>query len=53
MNHLCNIHEDYYHDPLDNLDERQKKWFIPGILGSKATLVTNIDRHEETAFCSI
>ena len=25
MNHLCNIHEDYYHDPLHSLEERQKK----------------------------
>jgi len=32
MNHLCNIHEDCYHDPLDSLDERRKKWFIPGIV---------------------
>ena len=26
MNHLCNIHEDCYHDPLPSLEERRKKW---------------------------
>ena len=29
MDHICDSHEECYHDPLGDL-ERRKKWFIPG-----------------------
>ena len=29
MDHIQDSHEEYYHDPLGDL-ERHKKWFIPG-----------------------
>ena len=31
MDHLCNRHDDCYHDSLDTLEERRKKWFTPGL----------------------
>ena len=31
MDHLCNIHDNCYHDELSTLDARRKKWLIPGI----------------------
>ena len=30
MDHLCNIHDNCYHDELNSLEERRKKWLIPG-----------------------
>ena len=30
MNHVCNTHDDCYHDPLNSLEERRKLWFVPG-----------------------
>ena len=31
MDHLCNIHDNCYHDELSTLDARRKKWLIAGI----------------------
>ena len=31
MDHLCNVHDNYHHDELSSLEERRKKWLIPGI----------------------
>ena len=33
MNHVCNTHDDCYHDPLNSLEERRKLWFVPGTGG--------------------
>ena len=30
MDHICNKHNDCYHDPLDMQEERRKKWIISG-----------------------
>ena len=30
MDHICNKHDDCYHDPLDMQEERRKKWIISG-----------------------
>ena len=30
MDHLCNIHDNCYHNELNSLEERRKKWLIPG-----------------------
>ena len=32
VDHLCNEHDDCYHDPLDTLEVRRKKWLTPGNL---------------------
>ena len=31
MDHLCNIHDNCYHSELSSLEQRRKKWLIPGI----------------------
>lgn len=31
MDHVCNIHDNCYHDELSSLEVRRKKWLIPGI----------------------
>ena len=37
MDHICDIHDDYYHANL-SLQERRKKWLTPG----KQILIINI-----------
>ena len=31
MDHLCNVHDHCYHIELSSLEQRKKKWLIPGI----------------------
>ena len=31
MDHLCNDHDNCYHDPLTYQEERRKKWFESGM----------------------
>ena len=47
MDHLCNKHDDCYHDPLDAQEERQKKWFIPGLHNKASTLLNAINSFRE------
>ena len=47
MDHLCNKHDDCYHDPLDAQEERRKKWFVLGLHNKASTLLNAINSFRE------